>query len=76
MLSRSVETNPRQWATRDWIPHIIGALLTLIVVSGAISAHGQQAPRGAPAQTFSPAVPSVSPPTPVAPPFLRHRLDQ
>src|SRR6266478_1616081 len=70
MSSKSVKAAKWQWAARDRISHMLSAgLLAVIVVSGAISAHGQQGPRsappaqgGAPAQTFSPAAPA--PPAP------------
>jgi biopolymer transport protein ExbB len=81
MSSKSVKTTKREWVVWEWIPHMLGAgLLALIVVSGSISAHGQQAPQsapppqdGAPTRTFSPATPAIpaSPeaaPQPAAPP--------
>jgi biopolymer transport protein ExbB len=75
MSSKSVKITKRGWATQDRIPHILGAgLLALIVVSGSISAYGQQAPRsapppqgGAPAQTFSPAAPAAPAPAEAVP---------
>jgi hypothetical protein len=78
MLSRSIENIQPQWATRNRMPHIIGAgLVALIVACSSISAHGQQgspgpAPvqGGAPAHTFSPAPPAVSPPAPIALPQI------
>ncbi|HLK83235.1 MAG TPA: tonB-system energizer ExbB [Xanthobacteraceae bacterium] len=77
MLSRSVETTQWEWVTQDRIPRIFGAgLVALIIVSGSISAHGQQGPRSAPptqggsAQTFSPAPPAASSPAPAAPPLI------
>jgi biopolymer transport protein ExbB len=78
MLSSSIETIQPQWAARNRMPRIIGTgLVALIVGCSAISAHGQQEPRGpapvqggAPAQTFSPPPPAVSPPAPVALPSI------
>src|SRR5260370_12029243 len=81
MSSKSVKTTKWEWATWERVLPMLGAgLMALIVVSGSISAHGQQDPRnappaqvGAPAQAFSPAAPAgpasiEAAPQPAAPP--------
>jgi biopolymer transport protein ExbB len=63
MSSKSVKIIKSEWTAWKGILHMLAAaLMALIVVSGSISAYGQQgvpsAQVGAPAQTFSPAAPA------------------
>src|SRR5258708_33295176 len=75
MSSKSVKTTKWEWATWERVLPMLGAgLMALIVVSGSISAHGQQDPRnappaqvGAPPQAFSPAAPAGPAPAQAAP---------
>jgi biopolymer transport protein ExbB len=75
MSSKSVKTTKWEWATWERVLHMLGAgLMALIVVSGSISAYGQQGPQsaspppnGTPTRTFSPAAPAAPASTEAAP---------
>jgi biopolymer transport protein ExbB len=77
MLSKSARIADGERAAWARIPHGLSAgCVALIVISGAMSAHGQQAPQNlppaqndAPAATSPPVAPAVPPATEAAPPL-------